>query len=212
MIVSPEMGDFMKVSRVALAVSTLVLCLGLSTFARAGGEAGGGGHHELDPDHSWAVFKVNHFNLATAFGRFEAISGSFDLDEQAPEKCRVEITLQTESVSTGVPKRDQHLRSRDFFDAKQFPTITFKSTKVSKSGPSEFEVTGDLTLHGVTKPLTVKVAKTGEGDWPKPGNHRVGFQTTFTVKRTDFGMKFLADPGQVGDEVEFTFSGEGVRK
>lgn len=193
--------------KVRFALGSLALGLGLtlSTLAIAGGTK-----YEVDSNHAWSMFKVKHMGVGNAYGRFNAISGTIDMDDAAPDKSTVEITLKTESVDTGNEKRDQHLRSADFFDSKQFPTITFKSTKIAKDG-NAWSVTGDLNLHGVTKSITAKVEKTGEGEGMKK-EHRVGFEATFEVKRSDFGMKWGLDKGAVGDDVTFMLSLETIKQ
>ena len=117
--------------------------------------------------------------------------------------------MKVESIDTHNAKRDQHLKSPDFFNAKQFPAITFKSKQVKKSSKDTYEVTGDLTIHGVTRPVTVKVTNTGSGKDPM-GANRIGFETIFTIKRSDFGMKFMLGP--VSDEIRLIVSIEGIRQ
>ncbi len=125
-----------------------------------------------------------------------------------PSKSSVELTVPVESVDTHFDKRNQHLKSPDFFNAKQFPTLTFKSTKVEGSG-NTYKVSGDLTLHGVTKPITVEFKKGAEGKGME-GEIRGGGETRFTIKRSDFGMTFMA--GALGDDVNIIVSLEGVKQ
>jgi polyisoprenoid-binding protein YceI len=191
--------------KLRFALASLVLALGLGTFAFAGGV-----HHEVDPAHAWGVFKISHLGISNCYGTFHSIAGSVDLDG---DKGAVEISIKADSVDTGNEKRDQHLKGPDFFDAKQFPTIGFKSTKVEKTAEG-WNVTGDLAFHGVTKPITAKVVKTGEGETPNQTggkDHRVGFEATFTVKRSEFGMSYGVQMG-MGDEVGFTLSLEAIKK
>jgi polyisoprenoid-binding protein YceI len=161
---------------------------------------------KLDPAHSEVVFQVEHMGVSKVFGRFDAIQGTFSLDDDA-SKVSFEATIPAESVDTGVAPRDKHLKSADFFNAKQFPDITFKSTAVKKSGDS-FEVTGDLTLHGVTKSITVTLAKVGQAE--VQGKERAGFDGQFTVNRSDYGMTFMVGP--VGDEISLWINLEGVKQ
>lgn len=163
--------------------------------------------YEVDPVHSFISFKISHLKVSTVLGRFNGPTGQLVLDTDAA-KSAINVEVATENVDTGVAKRDDHLRSPDFFDAKKFPKISFVS-KDLKQTPSGLEVSGDLTLHGVTKPITVSLTKTGEGKDPW-GGFRVGYETTFTVKRSDFGMNFMQ--GGVGDEVALTFMFEAVKK
>jgi polyisoprenoid-binding protein YceI len=164
--------------------------------------------YEIDPIHSSVVFKIRHLNVADFYGRFNEIKGSVSFDKDSPEKSSVTAEVPVESVDTHNDKRNQHLKSPDFFNAKQFPTISFKSTKVEKSGDA-FKVTGDFSLHGVTKPITVDFKKVGEGKGMQ-GEMRIGGGTEFTVKRSDYGMTFMQNG--IGDEVTIILSLEGVKK
>ena len=118
------------------------------------------------------------------------------------------MTVQAASINTGNAKRDKHLRGPDFFSVKEFPTITFKSKEWKSTGGMNYDVTGDLTLHGVTKPVTIAVTKIGEGKGPM-GKPRVGFDGLLKIKRTDYGMKKLVGPA--GDEVTLHFGIEAMR-
>lgn len=161
----------------------------------------------IDPVHSTVIFKNHHFNAGYVYGRFNNIGGSFTLDDDA-SKSSVSATVAVDSVDTANKGRDDHLKGPDFFNAKQFPEITFKSTSVSGSG-DKLEVVGDLTLHGVTKSVTVVLNKTGLGKGMK-GETRAGLEGSFTVKRTDFGMDKMVGPS--GDEVTLIIALEGVKQ
>ncbi len=162
--------------------------------------------YKIDSVHSSAVFRIKHNNASHFYGRFNDISGTIVYDEANPAGSSVEVTIKADSVMTGNGKRDEHLKSPDFFNAGEFPVLTFKSKGVKKgSGKAEFEVAGDLTIHGVTKPLTVKVAHTGTGK--SRDGEVAGFETVFTIKRTDFGMTYMVGP--LGDDVQITISLEG---
>lgn len=164
--------------------------------------------YQIDTAHTGLYFKINHLGYSNTYGRFNDVGGSFVVDQNAPEKSSVELVVKADSIDTNDQKRDKHLRSPDFFNTKQNPTITFKSTSVKKLSDDEFEITGDLTLNGVTKPHTLTMKKLGEGKDPW-GNYRIGFDTVTTIKRSDFNMNYMAD--KVGDEVTLMFSTEGVR-
>ena len=163
---------------------------------------------KVDPVHSFVLFSVQHLGIANTYGRFNDISGTVVFDKDNPSKSSVELSVPIESLDTHNSLRDRSLKSPDFFNAKQFPTMTFKSTQVEGSGDT-LKVSGDLTIRGVTKPLTVDFKKGGEGKGVF-GEMRGGGETRFTIKRSDFGMNF--QQGAVGDEVSIILSLEGVKK
>ena len=143
----------------------------------------------IDPTHTGAVFKVLHQGFANTFGRFNDISGVIELDQADITKSSVQITIQTASVDTNMKKRDDHLRSPDFFNAKEFPEMTFVSTGVEKTGDNTAKVQGDLTLLGVTKPVTLDMTVNKVGPDPK-NRMTAGFSATTSIKRTDYGMSY----------------------
>jgi polyisoprenoid-binding protein YceI len=166
------------------------------------------GDYQVDPVHSTNVFRIRHMNITFVYGRFNETSGTFKLDEAKPEASTFEISLKTASIDTNNADRDKHLRSPDFFDAEKYPTITFKSTKVQKTDNQHWTLTGDLTLHGVTKPITATITTPVASKGMRGGVH-VGFETTFEIKRSDYGMSNSLGP--IGDEVRITVSIEGTR-
>ncbi len=163
----------------------------------------------IDHVHSSVIFHVNHFGIADFYGRFNEITGTIAIDPKNPGKDSVEAVVKVTSLDTHDQKRNGHLLGPDFFNGKVFPVIKFKSTAVKKLGDKRFEVTGRLTMHGVAKPLTLIMTHTGEGKGPY-GKYRSGYAGTFTVKRSDFGMKFML--GGIGDEIGVTLSLEAVRQ
>jgi polyisoprenoid-binding protein YceI len=165
--------------------------------------------YEVDLEHSSITFRIKHLGITYVYGRFNDMSGILKIDNQTPANSSVQVSAKTESVDTNVPKRDDHLRSPDFFDAKKFPTISFTSKSFKKLDEDTYEVAGSLNLHGITRPLTVTVEHTGSGKDPW-GGYRTGYETTFTIKRSDFGMTTMLNG--VGDEVRITLSIEGIRK
>ena len=160
--------------------------------------------YKVDAVHSFVMFKIEHMNTGWVWGRFNSPTGTFTLGEDAPQ---IEVSVQAQAVDTGVQRRDDHLRSNDFFSADTHPTITFKSTEMEKVDDTTWKVTGDITLLGQTKPVTVEI-KTGQAVDNRGGGKRIGLQTTFTVKRSDYGMNFMANA--IGDEVELHVALEGV--
>jgi polyisoprenoid-binding protein YceI len=168
----------------------------------------------IDTSHSGVHFTVRHMVFAKVHGRFTRWSGSIELDEQNPAASRVSVEIETASIDTSEEKRDGHLRSADFLDAETYPKITFKSTKVDPKGDTEMRVTGDLTIHGVTKPVTLNVELAGKGKDPW-GNERIVFSGTVSVDRKDFGLKWnqaLETGGVlVGDRVDITMEVEALK-
>jgi polyisoprenoid-binding protein YceI len=163
---------------------------------------------EIDLVHSSISFKARHLGVSWVHGRFNSFSGHFVLDREKPAKSSFELTIPIESVDTNNKGRDQHLQGPDFFNAKQFPSITFKSTKV-KAIDGGFEVTGDMTMHGVTKPVTLTLEGGETAEFPK-GMQRVGFSASLTLKRSDFGMDKMLEA--IGDETPIDIGFEGVKK
>ncbi len=167
--------------------------------------------YKVDNIHSTVLFRVKHMEASYAYGRFNEVAGTFSIDEQDPAKSTLDFQVTADSLDTNSAKRDQHLKSPDFFNAKEFPKITFKSKDVKKVGKDAYEVLGDLSLHGVTKPVTVKVAAIGTAKRPliMGGGYASGFEGQFVVNRSDFGMKGMVGP--IGEEVRVTVSVEGTR-
>ncbi|HEY7120562.1 MAG TPA: YceI family protein [Tepidisphaeraceae bacterium] len=166
--------------------------------------------YKVDPVHSAVIFRAHHANIGYVYGRFNDFGGTFSVDEADPGTSTFEFRVQAASVDTRQEKRDAHLKSPDFLNAKQYPTITFKSTAVKKGDKDNvLEVVGDLTLHGVTKPITVPVEITGKGQFP-PGTQRTGLEAVFTVKTSEFDIKGL--PGVVGDEIRLIVAAEGAKQ
>lgn len=164
--------------------------------------------YTVDPAHSAALFSINHLDISNTHGRFNDISGTLTWEAADPSASAITISIKTESVDSADAKRDQHLRAADFFNSKQFPHMTFVSKSFTKADEKTYTVIGDMTLCGVTKPATVTVKKIGEGKDPW-GGYRIGFDSQFTIKRSDFGIKGV--PG-ISDEVQVTFALEGIKK
>jgi polyisoprenoid-binding protein YceI len=161
---------------------------------------------QIDPMHSAAQFSVRHLGISTVRGAFTKVSGAVLLDEANPAKGHVEATIEATSVDTRVEMRDNDLRSPNFFDVAKYPTITFKSKKIDLAGPGKLKITGDLTIHGVTKEVVLDV------DGPTPamkdpwGNQRRGASASTKVIRQDFGVN--GAPGVVGDEITISLDVE----
>ncbi len=167
--------------------------------------------YEIDTAHSMILFRAKHMGVSYNYGRFNEFTGKLMIDETDISKSTVEFEVKTASVDTANEKRDQHLRSSDFFSAKQFPVITFKSTKVSmKEGKEDMlEITGDLELLGVKKSITVDVEITGKAKG-RQGEPLIGFESIFTIKRSEFGMTYGA--GAVSDDIRLIVTIEAKGK
>ncbi len=165
--------------------------------------------YAIDPVHSSIVFKIAHLGVSPFFGRFNNTGGTLEFDENQPEKCRIEVNVTAKDIDTANEKRDTHLKSPEFFNIAAHPTIQFRSKQVKKADQGNYIVDGDLVFLGVTKPITITATHVGSGKDPWGGN-RIGFGTTFKIKRSDFGMNFM--PEALGDEVEIMVGIEGLRK
>ncbi len=161
--------------------------------------------------HAFIQFRVQHLGYSWLYGRFDDFSGKFTFDEKNPEKNSVSVTIDTSSVNTNHAERDKHLRGSDFLDVKKFGEAKFVSTAYKKTGDDTGKLTGNLTLHGKTKPVTVDVTHIGGGKDPW-GGYRTGFQGTTTIKPDEFGISMTEKLGPVSAEVELILSVEGVRQ
>lgn len=164
--------------------------------------------YAYDLVHSSVSFKARHLDISWIHGRFNEVDGKFTIDRQDPTKSQFELTIKTDSVDTANKARDEHLRQPDYFDTKQFPTITFKSTGV-KAIDGGFDVTGDFTMHGVTKKITITLKGGKEHDIR--GMKRVAFSTELSLKRSDYNFDKSAI-GPIGDEALIMIDCEGVKK
>jgi len=171
---------------------------------------------QIDPAHSAAHFSVRHLMISNVRGEFTKISGSAVIDPADLAKSSVEATIEAASLNTREPQRDEHLRSADFFDVAKFPTLTFRSTRIESLGQEYFKLTGDLTIHGVTKEVSFEV----EGPTPSVkdpwGNVRAGIMGTVKINRKDFGLVWntLTETGGlvVGEEVKITIEAELIQQ
>jgi polyisoprenoid-binding protein YceI len=163
----------------------------------------------IDKNHSEIGFKVRHF-VSKVGGRFGKFDGTIVLDRAKPEESSVELKIESASIDTGNPAREKHLNSADFFDTAKFPEIAFKSTKVAAKGKDTYEVTGDLTMHGVTKPVSLTVTANGFAGDGK-GGVKAGFDVTGKLNRKDFGVSWNAVVDQnamLSDDVDLLISVE----
>lgn len=166
----------------------------------------------VDNVHSAVTFHAKHLGISEAYGRFDQIADKSRLVLDADSaKSSILLVVLAESVNTNSGDRDKHLRSGDFFAAKEFPEIVFQSKQI-KASSKDWEVTGELTFHGVTKTVTARARQVGKGDSPF-GDHRVGFAAEFSIDMRDYGIEFLKqNPTAVGPEVHLSVSIEGIRQ
>jgi polyisoprenoid-binding protein YceI len=164
--------------------------------------------YTLDPTHTNVVWRVNHLGFSYPDGKFATVAGTLTLDEKAPENSKVEATITTASIITGGEKFDAHLKSADFFNTEKFPTATFISTSVTRGGETKgsAKVVGNLTLLGITKPVTLDVKLNKIGEHPMSKKKTVGFSATTTIKRSEFGMVYGIPA--VADDVSLTIETE----
>ncbi len=189
---------------------SLVVAVLLPLFATAGASEVLADAYKVDKTHSFITFRIKHFGASYCYGRFNQVKGSFDFDPADLETLSMEVEAKTKSLDTNDSKRDKHLKSPDFFNAKEFPKMTFKSTSVKRIEGNLFVMTGDLTLLGTTKSITVQLEYVGSGKG-MGDSYLTGFLTTFKIKRSDFGMDFMVGKA-LSDEVEITVAIEGARQ
>lgn len=164
--------------------------------------------YNVDDIHSSAMFRVLHAGAGQFWGRFNGIAGTFTLADDA-SKSAFSITVDVASVDTSVDQLDGHLKGADFFNVAEFPTMSFSSRSTTSSSTGVLEISGDLTLHGVTKPVTAVGEITGVSDMS--GTARAGVEVVFTIKRSDFGMNYGVAKGMLGDSVRILVNIEGVQ-
>lgn len=167
--------------------------------------------YEIDTKgaHAFVQFRIQHLGYSWLYGRFNEFSGSFTYDENKPEASEVKVVIKTASLDSNHAERDKHLRDDDFLDVKKYPEATFVSTSYEPQADDRGTLTGDLTLHGVTRPIAIDVEQIGAG--PDPwGGFRRGFQGATTLKLKDFGIDY--DLGPASTEVEMILSIEGIRR
>lgn len=188
----------MKKLLIATAISGLALS---ASFAQAA-------TYDIDNEgaHASVNFKIQHLGYSWLTGRFNDFDGSFEYDKAAPEKSSINVTIDTTSLDSNHAERDKHLKSPDFLDVKKYPTATFKSTGFKSTGEGKGDITGDFTLHGVTKSITFPVVRIGEGNDPW-GGYRAGFSGSTVLKLSDYGIDYNLGPASSTVEIELHVEG-----
>ena len=173
------------------------------------------GDWQLDPYHTQVEFSAKHLGMMTVRGHFADVSAAGDINPDHPEASSVEVTIRTDSIRTNHEVRDNDLRSSNFLEVEKFPVITFTSTSVAAAGPDRYAVSGDLTIKGVTHPVSLALAKYGEFNDPGMMGHRIAYGATTTINRKDFGLNFsmmLDGRFVVSDEIQISIEGELVEQ
>ena len=187
---------------------TIALCLGMARCSAVANDM-----LRIDPAHSTIGFKVRHL-LGSAKGRFTKFNGSIDFDREQPEKSSVTVAIQAASIDTGIAKRDEHLRSEEFFNVQKFPEITFKSRQVKRTGANAGEITGDLTMHGVTRSVTLHIELLGTPETAVKGQITRWRITTAPIKRAEFGLSWsnsVEAVSMIGNDVMTDIQVEAAR-
>jgi len=175
-----------------------------TALARHGGSKAGA--YRLDPAHSKITWSVSHFGFSTYIGQFATVNGALKLDPNDLAATVLEATVDARSLGTLNPALDTHLKSPDFLDTAKFPTATFKATKVTRTGDRTADIAGDLTLHGVTRPVVVQATFNQAGPNPLVKTYQLGFAGAARIKRSDFGITSYVPA--IGDEVTLTIEAE----
>lgn len=185
--------------------------IGLSLMA--GAHVASAADYVIDTEgaHAFIQFRVKHLGYSWLYGRFNTFDGHFTFDEKDPSKNKISLDVDVNSLDSNHARRDKHLRSDDYLDAAKFPKASFVSTGYKSTGEGTAELRGNLTLHGVTKPVTVAVEHIGGGKDPW-GGYRNGFEGSLTIKPADWGINMVDKLGPASEEVELFMSIEGVRK
>jgi polyisoprenoid-binding protein YceI len=171
----------------------------------AGGAAAKPAHYDLDPNHTQVLISWTHFGFSHPSARFDTITGDFNFDAADPTQSSILVTIPIASLDTGVAKLDEHLKGPEFFDAAKFPTATFKSTSVQRVGDHALKVSGDLTIHGVTKPEVLDVTINKIGEHPMGGT-AAGFDARIVIKRSEFGIGGYVP--NISDEIPISITTE----
>lgn len=197
----------MKNTMVKRSVNLAAIVIALSS-ASVLAEVALNGSYKIDPAHSAVQFSVGHLGIGNMVGRFNTVAGNFNIDSKGSSK--VDVTIEVTSVDTNHEKRDAHLRSPDFFNVKQYPTMKFVSDKVSYNTQGEpVSVSGNFTMHGKTQNVTLTIKPVGAGKDPW-GNYRAGYTVTTVIKRSAFDMNFMADG--IGDDISITMNIEAIKQ
>ncbi len=203
-------------SLLAIGVTSAALLAGAGAAPAGAVTAAAADSYQIDAVHTTVLFRINHAGAGVFWGRFNQIEGDFFIDPSKPEASHFKVTVPIAGIDTANEKRDEHLRSGDFFNARQYPTATFESTSITRAAAENtFELKGDLTLMGETRSITAQLLFGGNGTMQ--GKQIQGFEAAFTIKRADFGISTYLAPdggngGALGNEVRIIVAGEGAKQ
>jgi polyisoprenoid-binding protein YceI len=202
----------MKIATATLFAAGLLLAAPLPAAAELSTDPAKveGGQFTVDKAHARIIASFSHFGLSTSYIQFTDFDAKLSFDPKAPAKGTVEVAINMDGINATVPKFEAHLKSADFFDVAAFPAAVFKSTAVEVTGPNTGRITGNLTLHGITRPVVLDTTFNAGGIHPMTQKATLGFSAKGTVRRSDFGLGKYAP--NVGDEVTLTISTEFVRQ
>ena len=204
----------MRSSKAALRAAALAVFAAACTTTAAGPReaAADGDVFVIDPEHVAVAFTVGHIGYADVLGQFLEVTGSFRYDEETRTLSDVEVEIPAESIFTNHERRDEHVRSADFLDADTHPLITFVGRDAVETGPNTGQVMGDLTVRGVTQPVTLDVTLNRIGPYPFGNNYVIGITATTTLLRSDFRMTYVLEEGWVDDDLDVTINLEAIRQ
>ncbi|MEO1715622.1 MAG: YceI family protein [Planctomycetota bacterium] len=190
---------------------SLLTAVGLEDPTPRAAASAGADMYEVDGLHSSVVFRVGYMGVSNFYGRFNDVSGTYQLDFDNPSQSSIDITIDTASIDTNNEGRDKHLRGPDFFSAKEFPTISFTGTSFEAVDSNTIRVTGDMNVRGTTQEVTVDIDWIGDRPDPR-GGYRSGIDTTLTIARSDFGVNYGVDVGVLGDNTDIMIGITGMKK
>ena len=194
---TPSFRSFLSSATVRAALAPMVIVAGFATLPVLAA-APAAAVFTIDPVHSAATFEIDHLVVSTVSGKLTGITGSIRLDPASPAKSSVEVSIDASTINTDFAARDKHLKSPDFFDVAKFPTITFKSSAVTEAAKGQYNVTGTLTMHGVSNTIVIPISQKGPAPGMQPGTLVAGFKGSVKLKRSDYGIKTMIGP--IGDE------------
>lgn len=197
-----------------MKLNSRLLLLSVAALLAFGSTAVVAADYDIDPAHSAVTFQVKHLTISKVKGSFSELSGTFQFTEGEPDSWQADVTIEISSVDTGNAKRDEHLRSEDFFNAEEFPTMVFKSTGIKMTSDAEGILLGELTMHGVTKSVELALEYNGSVQDPW-GNERAGFSLTGKLNRKDWGLTYnsvLESGGlMIGEDIKISLEIEGIK-